>query len=416
MLNIDTPDKSPAPFFSQAISNSHYFSKSYTPLARTFPSIMSSITGLYPKNSKAEFNLTNPKYFTDIKMLPQILKQHNYHTIHATDERRFANFTNIHGFDTVLGPPEGILDFLLGKFSDIPVLNLVTLLPYSELLLPHSSINRAAHYAYNPKKFTNYLTRSLARDIQNFSNQPAFIFIHLCLPHYPYSWSNSNKGLSSSQNYKNAISEADNQAKDLHKFLSDSGIINEHSIQIYMSDHGESLHDDKVEFILPDGSKINLYKPGHGTDIRDINQNHIALAFQHTSLKPKTDSILAATIDLTPSLLSLLELPPTQVFDGINLFSKDKDIINRKIELETGFNIKAILQKKINNSEVFNQGKYAYKITSTGKVIIKDTSFKQLIKKKQHGSWNGSILTTKEDSKVVNYDWANKTVSFQDPP
>lgn len=277
ILDINNPSNSHAPFFSQSISNSHYFSNTYTPLARTFPSIMSSITGLYPKNHKAEFNLSNPDYFSSTLTLPQILKQQGYHTIHATDEKRFANFTSNQGFDELLGPPDGVLDFLLGKFSDIPILNLITLFPLSEYLLPYSSINRPADYSYNPSKFTSYLTRAFANSINQHTNEPMFIFIHLCLPHYPYSWMNSSNEQSPSDNYNNAISAADEQTKTLHEFLSSSGIINKNSIQIYMSDHGESLHGDATSFSLPDGNHKIISRPGHGTDIRDIKQNQTSV-------------------------------------------------------------------------------------------------------------------------------------------
>lgn len=411
-LNINKPNNSPAPFFSQKISNSHYFSNAYTPLARTFPSIMSSITGLYPKNHKAEFNLSNPDYFSDTVTLPQILKRQGYHTIHATDEKRFANFTHKQGFNELLGPPDGIFDFLLGKFSDIPVLNLLTLLPFSEHFLPHSSINRPAIYSYSPSKFTNYLSRALSNSINQHTNKPMFIFIHLCLPHFPYSWMNSITTQNLRDNYNRAISAADRQTKNLHDFLSRSGVINKNSIQIYMSDHGESLHGEITNFSLPDGSNKIIGKPGHGTDIRDIKQNHIVLAFQHTNLKSFNDPTLAATIDVTPTLLSLLNIPKLASFDGINLFNTTETTTKREITLETGFNIQAILQKKINNSEVFKQGAYAYKISKLGKVMLKKDVFKELIKKKQYGSWDGRILTVMEQGNIVRYDWANKKITY----
>ena len=413
ITNQLSPEKSPAPFISKQLGLSYNFTRAYTPLARTFPSWMSVLTGKLPKNHKAEFNLTNPKRFKNEVTLAHILQLNNYHTVYASDEKRFANITNALGFSDVLGPPYGLADFLLGNFSDMPLLNFVSLVPYAELILPNSVNNRAAHKIYDPKSFSDYLIRKLENSVENAENKPLFIAIHLCLPHHPFSWRSSNLTESVEENYINTVIEADQQIEHLYKAMQSLNIINEQSIQIFMSDHGESLPKDEKTFVNANGSIQVVAGLGHGSDSRQIKQHHVVLAIQQSSLLAQNDAQLASLIDITPTLLGLvpnLNYPQSN-FDGLNILNEDTaKTKERWLSFETGYNVDAIGHSKINESDIFKQAAYAYRITPQGKVVIKDGFYDELLSQKQYAWWNGESLITKTQTKFHNFNWQNSTI------
>lgn len=58
-------------------------------------------------------------------MLPKKLSELGYYNVLAADERRFSNMDEYLGFDKVVGPENGALDFLLGELLDIPLVNVM---------------------------------------------------------------------------------------------------------------------------------------------------------------------------------------------------------------------------------------------------------------------------------------------------
>src|SRR4029450_2802353 len=101
---------------------------------------------------------------------------------YATDEVRYANFNETYGFDQIITPPIGAIDFLLGSAADMPPVTLVASTPIGGFLFPSNHANRAASVTYRPRDFVERLEREI--DV----NGPAFIAIHLTLAHWPYSW------------------------------------------------------------------------------------------------------------------------------------------------------------------------------------------------------------------------------------
>ena len=402
--------KSIAPFISKQLQNSHNFTQAYTPLARTFPAWMSVLTGQQPIHHKAEFNLTDPERFKGVKTLAHTLQDNNYYTIYASDEKRFANITPELGFDQVFGPPYGLADFILGTFADIPLLNLATLLPAAEYILPYSTLNRASPITYNPENFSDYLINKISLQKENSGNKPLFLAFHFCLPHHPFSWRTSIDTETSKEAYANTVAMADKQVAAVYKALKSMGIINNLSTQIIMSDHGETLPSDIKDFTWPNGKKETLTGFGHGTSSKQISQHHVVLGIQHPTLPAKNDFQLASLIDIAPTLLQLLSISPSNHanFDGINLFSEHKPA-RHWLSFETGYNVSAIKHSKLNEADIFQQAAHAYRITVQGKVIIKNEIYPELLDQKQYSWWNGHNLITRQNDALINYNWKDST-------
>ncbi len=176
------------PHLNDILHSAAVFTEAYTPLARTFPSWVSILTGKYPKHNDARTNLADTDQILKNVTLAEKLRAAGYQTIYATDEKRFSNVTEQFGFDQVLGPNMGVNDFVLGGLSDFPLTNLLVNTSLGHVLFPFNFANRAAAITYEPQAFLQLIQQGLARR----TNQPLFLAIHLCLSHWPYTWANSS--------------------------------------------------------------------------------------------------------------------------------------------------------------------------------------------------------------------------------
>jgi len=282
--------------FDRFLNHAAVFSEALTPIARTYPAWVSILTGTYPKLTGVRFDLAGQVHFDLNQTLPSILRQQGYTTLFATDEVRFSNIDTQLGFDRLVTPPMGFNDFLLGTMNDFPMANLLVNTPLGRYLFPYSYGNRAAYVTYEPNTFLNLLRPTLEQKRE----KPLFLAVHLCLPHYPYSWAsypNNNQFLN---NYRSAIKRADLQVFDLLKMLKKNRLL-EHSIVVLLSDHGEALelagdrvteadlfipgHANKKQLIphfYPPSVKTELVNQsaGHGTDVLGLSQYHSVLAFR----------------------------------------------------------------------------------------------------------------------------------------
>src|SRR5204863_1260045 len=130
------------PHMDEFLNQATVFSESLTPLARTFPSWVSILTGAYPKNSNVRYNLSDQITFDLKQTLPSILRDHGYKTIYAIDETRFSNINESYGFDQIVAPPTGFNDFLIGTINDFPLSNLLVNTILGKYLFPYSYANR----------------------------------------------------------------------------------------------------------------------------------------------------------------------------------------------------------------------------------------------------------------------------------
>lgn len=429
------------PNLSNLLAESAVFPEVYTPLARTFPSWASMLSGLHPMENGARTNLIDPNLVRREMMMTWQLRVAGYHTVLATDERRFSNIDESYGFDTVIGPQAGAADFVLGRMADLPFVNLLASTEFGGLLFPHLYNNRAVDRLYRPAQFVEHLGEELAHGYP----EPLFLATHLCLPHWPYFWADSRAmdeegqissvmqsslsgGLTNLDQdspefrntlvYESALSEVDRQIAILLESLRVSGHL-DNAIVVILSDHGEGIGwpEESLAALedptLPYGSKQIM---GHGNNVFALVQNHAFMAFKRYGEAQYTAGYRPQRFfnyDLKPTLLDLINLPSSNAVSGISMaawiIDPVLDELDRPLFLETGFNVPASNSLNINPDEVLSQGGHFYALTDDAKLEISPAKMDELIKNKQRGVLRGSRLLAQVPNKSkagnIQYDW-----------
>lgn len=397
-------------FIDHFLTQATVFSNTFTPLARTFPSWVTILSGVYPKESGIRFNLSknlpNPKVF----LLTTLLNQHGYHSIFATDETRFSNIDQRFAFDQVITPPMGLNDFLLGSFNDFPLSNLLINTKLGKWLFPHSFASRPVHVTYDPDSFLTLLKPYLMQDRQ----KPLFLAVHFCLPHYPYLWA-TYPGAGDKENvhrYQESILRVDQQLNDFMAMLDRYQML-KYAIVVLLSDHGEALElsGDRITSPLTFVSKNRkmplkiprFYPPsaddeavdqsgGHGTDVLGFSQYHSLLAFKlygFSQQAAKKISELSTLLDIKPTILDFLKIDDKN--SGLSL----KDLIlgdkgrlpffRRGIFLESDFSPEAVRSVHPEMRNLVFEGVELFKIDpQTTKIFVKETMGKMIISSKQY--------------------------------
>lgn len=395
-------------FLNQAI----VFGEALTPLARTFPSWSSILTGRYPKNLKLRTNLAvhSSKEFS--RSLEILLKQNAYHTIYATDETRFSNIDQTIGFDDILSVPMGLNDFLLGTFNDFPMSNLLINTWIGAYLFPFNYANRAAFLTYQPQIFIQKIKKYLYK----LDNKPLFLAIHLCLPHYPYLWADfTGQGLKSWERYEASIQKTDEQLRQLLQVLQDAKLLN-HAVVVLLSDHGEAmrLNGDRIteeELYFANNQNIPQFYPssldheklnqsaGHGTDVLGLSQYHSLLAFRLFGLD-QTDAKLVpgmvSLLDIKPTILGLLHIS-TIKDDGLSLapiiLGKQKNVPAHIVFLESDYTPQAIRTVFPETRQVLLEGMHLFQIDPhSKKLTVKPDMVEMIIKSKQFAEIKGEWM------------------------
>jgi arylsulfatase A-like enzyme len=401
-------NKSIMPFLSKQLEQSTTFENTYTPLARTFPSWVSILSGRYPLNTGARVNLVDSGSISNKdQLMTYKLKSKGYSSLYAIDERLFNNIDESYGFDIVSGPKYGASDFLLSKFNDIPLANIVINTPLGSLLYPYNKNNRASYKTYIPSNFAHQ-TADLLSTLPK--ENPIFFATHFCLAHSPFVWAKYKETSDSFSHYLEGLTEIDEQIKTVISESVNLGLL-DNAIVIYLSDHGEGFADQDTPVIE------NTHSYGHGTDISSLEQIKVLLAFQVyengkiVNQFGKTKQI-ASLIDVKPTILDLLNDDVEDEYDGISLKRWVTDTISptidRNIYLESGFVLPALLSKKPDLAELAKAGMSFYNIDDKGRLYVKDATILEVMKDKQFGLVNNSFLV------VSKYQWNKRHYQIYD--
>ena len=140
------------------------------------------MTGRHPVDDQCTVQPDAARLVDEGDTLADVLRRHGYRTVYATDEVRFANIDGTFGFDQLITPPIGAVDFLLGYAGDLPLVNLLCSTRLGGWLFPSNHANRAAYVTYRPVSSSGRLEREL--DVGG----PSLLAIHLTLAHWPYGW------------------------------------------------------------------------------------------------------------------------------------------------------------------------------------------------------------------------------------
>ncbi len=103
-LTIPRRGVAPVPHIRAFLDEARRFSDATTPLARTYPSWVTILTGRHPVTTNARYNLMPRSLVHEGETLGKALRESGYASIYATDEVRFANFDGSFGFDQLITP------------------------------------------------------------------------------------------------------------------------------------------------------------------------------------------------------------------------------------------------------------------------------------------------------------------------
>lgn len=395
-----------APKIDQVLSEVLVMEDVRTPLARTFVSYSSLLTGQNPINHGARFNLYPRSDFKRDDNLAWQLKKLGYTTMLAMDESRFANFDGSFGFDKTIVPKVGAIDFVVGGSFDLFATNLVlAAIPPTDALSTIQG-NRAAYRSY---RTDDHPERMIAGLRQTPSSAPLFLVSHLCLPHWPYlpgglkkdsslAWVNTVPGYADSpMQYLRAVAEADLQFATVIEELKRLNRL-DNAILIVMSDHGEdfALERDQLE-VAETGQMAGSY--GHGSFALSDVQNHVVMGIQrYRGGKPQWSHRrvkgAGSVIDVAPTVADLIEMNGGQ-YEGISWMSainETGDLPFRRIRyFENGLRSAGVERAHIDERAVADEMSYLYRVTTDGRFEIRPELLPQKLREKQRGAMLGSI-------------------------
>jgi arylsulfatase A-like enzyme/Tfp pilus assembly protein PilF len=156
------------------------------------------------------------------------------------------------------------------------------------------------------KRPAGEVTRAAHQWLQENSDHPFFLFLHLYDLHKPYSLTPEIRARFRDREYDGALSYVDATLGEFWKFLTAKGLI-EKSLIIFLSDHGESLgeHGEQTHgyFIYESTLRVPLI----------IHWPRGAAHF------PSSIDSSAGLIDVTPTILQFLDVPEPPQFQGRSL-------------------------------------------------------------------------------------------------
>lgn len=361
------------PYLDEFMKENIVFSNCYTPLARTFPSWYSILSGKYPKRTGVRYNLIKREFISpDAVTISQYLRRNdNYFTAYFTDETRFCNITSEDGFDYLRHPIMGVKDFIFGNFHDFSLTNVFFNNPIGYKIFKFTDINRAVYHLYNPRFFRNDLCKFVDKLKQK---KRFFLMVHFCAPHWPYDASSPYPYLFDTKEniqsglYDGTLKMADDQLGKFLKTLKEEGLY-ENSIIVILSDHGETIK-------------------GHGTNLKDSAQNRILLTIKFPfQTEHKEIHSLACTVDIAPTVYELLGIETYLDFDGKSLIPliTESGQIQRSdpIIMETGFSVDTPGGAGLALQEMVTQGIAFYEFDRKGIITVQEQFHDKLLKNKQ---------------------------------
>jgi hypothetical protein len=403
------------PHLATFMKKGTHFTNAITPLARTFPSMCSMLTGLSPHTSGAVMNLLPRDLIDDHQSMPRLLARAGYQTVYATDEVRFANIDTTFGFAQTISPPIGASEFLIEKFADAPVLNLLVNTRFIGWLFPHVYANRGAARTYDPDTFVDRVDRELVVD------KPLFFVTHLTLGHWPYIWAGSpikraDREARWPPYYLNSARRVDQQFADIMGVLEQKGLL-ENALVIVYSDHGESFGSHN-EALVPDEDPLIQSlgaKPawGHGSTVLTDHQFRIVLGMRRFGAPWVDGTRIDAPVsfeDIAPTVVDLLRIPTSAPFDGRSLAGlihggeiASKAFAGRIRFTETEYQLPADFatpEGKVSASKV-EQALALYRIDRvTDRITVKQSHVDQLLTHRQYAAVGDRYLLAAVPRKI----------------
>jgi arylsulfatase A-like enzyme len=423
------------------LSQSSLMTDALTPLARTYPSWVSILTGKHPHSTGAIVNLIHKDQLHLGDTLPLALRRAGYRTAYAIDEVRFSNIDASYGFDQTIMPPIGAADFVIGELNDAPLSNLLANTRIGQWLVPYGYANRAAAIIYDPDSFVARLDREL--DFR----EPTFLAVHLTLAHWPYAWADSRqteltaKDNWTSAHYRPAVRRVDQQFGQVLEVLRRKGAL-DNAIVVVLSDHGEAVGLPGDSPWAHTGPADDPYErailSGHGTSVLSPQQYRVLFSIRgfgpasHGIGAPRRIAAPATLEDVTPTINEWLGLGMPAKFDGRSLLSLLRGapawpaaMEDRIRFTETEFNPRGFMPHEKQTPSIIANAMSSYEIDrDTGRMYIQRRKHDLLLRQRQYAALRGSEIlaaipgTYSSDLRFLYIDQSRKSypVRLDGPP
>lgn len=365
------------PNLNGLLASAQVFERAYTPIGRTFPAWVSLLSGLPPAEHGALFNLRDVDRVDRAAMMTHGLRAAGYRTVFALDEQRFANIDHGFGFDVVIGPKPGVLDFVIQRVNDTPLSNLLLQTPLGGWLLPYSHLNVASHANYDARGFVEAVARAADAGV------PVFAAVHLETAHFPFRTRHAAAHAADGaepalrERHLAALTVVDRQVQRLMSDLARRGLLRE-ALVILVSDHGEGLGEPQPAVDLA-GNPIDLGSDGHGTSVISEHQNRIVLgAAAYRDGHPVS---AAAIHEGLVSIADVRGIVEGYVRDG-GLHAPSRDCMT----VETGIRLEAARQYAgLDEGEVAREGASYYEVDHRGRMRLREDRLAALVESKDVG-------------------------------
>ncbi len=302
VLGIGGMYPSPSPFIDNLAKNSILFTKAYTVFNVTTPSFSSILTGRYGK-SHGVYGLTD-KLSEDIPFLPEILYKNGYKTFaffsvaHLTHEysglgRGFIYTYGARGPAAAEAAVEKFFSWY--KRYNIATENFFAFLHIFDPHTPHTP----------PRPFSNGITVTTLNALKPTKWHPFRTLKPLTIE--------DTELFASRDLYLSEVAYVDFQIGRVINFLKENDLL-DNTVIILVSDHGENLGEHGIKF-----RHTGLFE----------TTTHVPLILKIPGVVPRVTNSLVSTIDIFPTLLKLLKIPPIKN-DGEDLLSSIKNRSSRK--------------------------------------------------------------------------------------
>lgn len=406
------PSRVVTPHLNKMLAGMVNFDDALTPMARTFVAYMSILTGQEPLRHGARFNLYPRDRFDRHDTVAWQFKAAGYHTLFAIDEARFANFDGSFGFDEVVAPPAGLLDFAIGGTFDSVGTNLFLTVPVIRHHLSHVYGNRAAYRLYRADDHSDRIRGALA---DTPPNRPLMLVSHFCLPHWPYLRHNpyakdtlppialTREYADAPNGYMRALHMADIQVGNLIEQLKAAGRL-ENAIVVVLSDHGEGLGMARDRFQIQNTDKngvttLAASQYGHGGYALADSQYRVVLAMQkfvdgRAVWAPSEVKGPASLLDVAPTVLEITGIEGARdARDGMSLLpalNGELKILPERVRfVESGERAASVERAEIDEKKVAAEMSHLYTLTPDLRFEINGDLLGETLAGKQRGAWLG---------------------------
>jgi arylsulfatase A-like enzyme len=375
--------RSPTPAIRAMVSGGRIFSDTTTPFPRTYPATITVMTGRWPHRHGARENLYNNRRVSLNESLGARLSLAGYQTMFGMDEVRFANISAVHGYEDILSPRDGIVDFVAEAMASSAPLAILANLPPMRHLAPHIYGNRGLTAVYSPDAFVRRVRAGVAaRD-----SRPLFLHLHLTLPHWPYRrdgadaaserWATlANEGFR--PEYLKSLEELDAQFVDILDSLRVEKLLDDAVVLLY-SDHGESFALARDAYIAPDGPTGSFDGYGHGSSVVSRAQVDALFSFQRFVNREPTIAagadaeVPASLIDIAPTVLKLVGQEAPLGMDGRALWPvplDEKPSIRSRVRVYEGpFPLMSVNTSRVELREVLAEALSQYTVSASGERV-----------------------------------------------